>query len=205
MESLRNRCTGRWPVHSFRRKSTVAAALIFGAAALLAPVPAAAQSAPAAAIAAVARPQTGQSVADFYKARKGAPLWLSPQAGDAARAAHLAAQQRQHRWAQSRQVQCSRTSGGSRDGTSEAQAQGHRARGPGAFGSLRGLCRRSEARIRASGITWVDPQLRPAPPSALAALLQAASAPSLPDYVREHGLDAPILRRASRGDRPAQI
>src|SRR5690348_10395047 len=57
---------------------------MFGAAALLAPSPAFAQSAPAASVAAVARPQSGQSVADFYKARKGAPLWLTPQAGDSA-------------------------------------------------------------------------------------------------------------------------
>lgn len=84
MESLRNWCTGLRPVHSFQKKGGISAALIAGAAVMLAPVPAAAQSTAVASIAAVARPQSGQSVADFYKARKGAPLWLTPQAGDAA-------------------------------------------------------------------------------------------------------------------------
>ncbi len=85
MESLRNTCTGRWPVHSFQKRQMVAAALI-GAAILLAPVSAAAQSTfvPAASTIAAAPAQSGQGVADFYKARQGAPLWLAPQSGDAA-------------------------------------------------------------------------------------------------------------------------
>src|SRR5205085_1791829 len=37
------------------------------------------------------------------------------------------------------------------------------------------------------GIIYVDPQLRPKPPSPLAALLNAAAAPSLGDYVRNLG------------------
>ena len=84
MESLRKWCTGPRPVHSFQPKGGISAALIAGAAVALTPAPAAAQPTAAASVAAVARSQNGQSVDDFYKARKGEPLWLTPQAGDAA-------------------------------------------------------------------------------------------------------------------------
>ncbi len=186
MKSLRNTCTGPWPVHSFRKKGGQAAALVIGAAALLAPVPAAAQSSTAASAAAVARPQTGQSVADFYKARKGAPLWLSPQAGDAA------------------EKLIALLSSASIDGFSpdryhvpELQAQLDRARSKNkrkdierADEALSGAFAAYVADLRRDpgvGITWVDPQLRPVPPTDLAALLGAASAPSLSGYVRDMG------------------
>ena len=188
MESLRNECTGQRPVHSFHRKGPFAAALIAGAAALLAPAPAAAAQpgVTAASSAALARPQNGQSVEDFYKARKGAPLWLSPQGGYAAQQliAHL--------------------SSASVDGLSPAKyniagLQEALARAE-AKHKRKDIQRADEALSEAFvayvddlrqdpgvGITWVDPQLRPTPPSPLAALLQAASAPSLPDYVAEMG------------------
>src|SRR5437764_13255607 len=77
--SLRNLCTGLAPVHFFRK---------LGAAATLAGLLAAAPVAPAVADPAPPQPAAvspvGQSVADFYRARHGAPLWLSPAAGDAA-------------------------------------------------------------------------------------------------------------------------
>ena len=186
MKSLRYSCTGPWPVHSFQNKGGIAAALMFGAAALLMPSPAAAQTAPAASMAAVARPQTGQSVADFYKARKGAPLWLSPQAGDAAQ--QLIAL-----------LNSSSLDGLSPDRYSAAELQAElqeaRAR------NKRKLIERADQALSTAfvtyvedlrtdpgvGITWVDPQLRPAPPSPLAALLQASAAPSLSDYVHSLG------------------
>jgi murein L,D-transpeptidase YcbB/YkuD len=186
VDSLRYRCTGQWPVHFFEKKGKVAAALILSAAALLAPVPAVAQSAPVSAVAAVARPQTGQSVADFYKARKGAPLWLSPTAGDAA----------------DQLISLLNTAG--IDGLNPAkynvpglQAQLATAR---AKNKRKDIERVDEALSEAFaayvddlrtdpgvGITWVDPQLKPTQPSALAALLQASAAPSLPDYVSKMG------------------
>ena len=186
MNRLRYRCTGRWPVHSFQRKGGPAAALMFGAAALLAPSTAFAQSAPAASVAAVARPQTGQSVADFYKARKGAPLWLAPQAGDSA------------------QQLISLLSTASLDGLSPDRYQPallqqlvHSAR---ERNKRKEIERADQALSQAFvayvddlrtdpgvGITWVDPQLKPVPPSALAALLQASAAPSLSEYVHDLG------------------
>jgi murein L,D-transpeptidase YcbB/YkuD len=186
VEILRNWCTGHWPVHSFPRKTGLIAALIAGAALSLAPAPAAAQSAAVASSAAVAGPQSNQSVADFYRARKGAPLWLSAQAGDAAQ----------------KLFYLLRTS--SIDGLSpdqfhvpDLQALVDRAL---AKQKRKDVERADEALSQAFaayvnqlrrdpgvGITWVDPQLRPAPPSPLAALLQASAAPSLSDYVADLG------------------
>ena len=185
MKSLRNMCTGHWPVHSFRKKGVRAAALIIGAAVVLAPVPATAQSTAAASTAAVAGPQTGQTIADFYRARKGAPLWLTPQAGDAAQ--KLMA------------LLGSATIDGlspSRYNISALQADLQAAQS----GKRKYVERADQALSQAFvvyvddlrtdpgvGITWVDGQLRPRQPSPLAALLGAAAAPSLSNYVAEMG------------------
>jgi murein L,D-transpeptidase YcbB/YkuD len=186
VKSLRKGCTRRWPVHSYEKKGRVAAALIFGAAALLAPVSAVAQTAPAIGVAAVARPQTGQSVADFYRARKGAPLWLTPTAGDAAEQLvsllnsasidglnppryNVAALQAELATARARNKRKDV------ERTDEALSE--------AFAAYVGDLRTDPG----VGITWVDQQLRPTPPSALASLLQASAAPSLSDYVAKMG------------------
>lgn len=182
MRSLRKWCTGRWPVHSFR-KGGAGAALLLGAAALLVPSAAIAQATPATPAASFAGVgQAGQSVADFYKARKDAPLWLSPGAGDAAqkliallKSASIDGLNSQKYW------------------NPELEAELDRAR---AKDKRKDIERADLALSQAFvsyvddlhqdpgvGITWVDPQLRPTPPSPLAALLEAASAPSLSDYV----------------------
>jgi murein L,D-transpeptidase YcbB/YkuD len=175
-----------------------AAALILGAAAALAPATAVAQSAPTATAAAVASPQAGQGVADFYKARKGAPLWITPQAGDAAQ----------------RLISLLSTSGV--DGLSpdqfhvaELQAALDRAH---AKNKRKDIERADQALSEAFaayvadlrrdpgvGITWVDPQLKPVAPSPLVALLEASAAPSLSSYVGNLGWMHPFygeLRRA---------
>jgi murein L,D-transpeptidase YcbB/YkuD len=160
--------------------SRLAGALMFGAAALLAPAAAVAQAAPAAPVAA---PSTaGQTIADFYKARNGAPLWLSPQAGDAA------------------EQLISLLSTASIDGLNSSRYQ------PAVLetelqAALRKHKRKDVDRADQAlsqafvayvddmhqdpgvGISYVDPQLRPTPPTPLAALLEAAAAPSLSDYV----------------------
>jgi murein L,D-transpeptidase YcbB/YkuD len=198
VESLRNKCTGHWPVHYYRNKGIAVVALIAGAAAVLAPSPAAAQSTPTASVAAVASPQAGQGVADFYKARKGAPLWLAPQAGDAA------------------QRLISLLASSSIDGLSpdqfrvaELQAAVDRAnlkhkrkdieRADQALSEAFAAYVADLRRDPGVGITWVDPQLRPVPPSPLAALLEASAAPSLSTYVAQLGWMHPFygeLRKA---------
>ena len=198
MNSLRYECTGRWPVHFSKRKVGLAAGLIAGSAMFLMPQAAAAQSAPAASVAAVASPQTGQSVADFYKARKGAALWLSPAAGDAA------------------QQLIGLLSSASIDGldpqryfTAQLAANLETAR---AKNKRKDIERADQALSEAFvayvrdlrtdpgvGITYVDPALRPIPPSPLAALLEASAAPSLSQYVHDLGWMHPFygeLRRA---------
>jgi murein L,D-transpeptidase YcbB/YkuD len=199
VESLRNKCTGRWPVHSFQRKSGIAAALMLSAALLFSPAPAAAESATIAAAApAPAQSTAGQSIADFYRARKGAPLWLSPFAGDAA------------------EQLVSLLSSSSIDGLNpdkyrpaELRAELAKAR---AKNKRKDVQRADEALSEAfvaylddlrldpgSGINWVDPTLKPSPPTPLAALLEAAAAPSLSSYVSEMGWMHPFygeLRQA---------
>jgi murein L,D-transpeptidase YcbB/YkuD len=164
----------------------LASALTVSVAVLLAPAPAVAQSAPVAAVSSVARTSTGQSVADFYKARKDAPLWLAPTSGDAAQ--QLIAL-----------LGTASVDGFNPDRYQPAllQALVQRAQ---AKHKRKDIERADEALSQAFvayvddlrqdpgvGITWVDPQLRPTPPSPLAALLQASAAPSLSDYVANMG------------------
>ena len=79
MKSLRDECTGRWPVHFFQKSAAATAALTL----IAGPAPAAAADmAPVKAL--QQAPSHGQSVADFYRARNNYPLWLSPAAGNAA-------------------------------------------------------------------------------------------------------------------------
>ena len=81
MNEVRNECTGLGPVHFFQKLGGAAAGLILAATPL---TPAQAQPVAAAAVATAGQPQSGQSVDDFYRARKDALLWYSPTAGDAA-------------------------------------------------------------------------------------------------------------------------
>ena len=199
MTSLRSKCTGRRPVH-FSKSNIGLAAALFAGAALLAPMPAAAQSASSvpAATAAAAAPQSTQSVADFYRARKGAPLWLSAEAGDAApqliallsSAAIDGLNPQKYFTAQlTESLQKARAKNKRKDIERADEALSE------AFVAyVRDL--RQDPGV---GITWVDPQLKPTPPTPLAALLEASAAPSLSNYVRDMGWMHPFygeLRKA---------
>jgi murein L,D-transpeptidase YcbB/YkuD len=79
---MRNSRAGLVPALSFSRIGGVAAACVLAAAPLplwAAPVALAAATAPAA-----APYDSGATISDFYRARDGRPLWLSPQSGAAA-------------------------------------------------------------------------------------------------------------------------
>src|SRR6185437_13933081 len=81
VESLRNLCTGRRPVHFFHKSGVALAALI----AVAIPASPALADSNAATVAAATQPiPAGQSIADFYKQRNGYPLWLAPRSGDSA-------------------------------------------------------------------------------------------------------------------------
>lgn len=180
---LRDRCTGRWPVHFFEKMIGAAVALILAAAspALAAtPAPLHTQQ-PAVA---------SQTVTDFYRARNGAPLWLSPGSADAA--------------AQLLTLLSSASFDGLDPGryqvaalqqAIEAARSGKRKRVEEADRELSAAFVSYVDDLKQDpgvGISYVDPGLKPVPPSPLAALLTAAAAPSLSQYVQSMSWMHPI-------------
>ena len=184
VKSLRDECTGRWPVHFFRIGGIAAATLTLAAA----PAQAAA---PAAAAPSVPHMVTAlQSVDDFYRGRNNYPLWLAPNSGDSA------------------QQLLNLLSTANLDGLDpnkyhvaqlqtalEAAKSGKRKRVEEADRMLSDEFAAYVADLRqdpGSGITYVDGVLKPAPPTPLGVLLTATIAPSLPQYVRSMGWMHPI-------------
>ena len=176
MTVLRSECTGRWPVHFFRKIGIAAVALTAAV-----PTCAAAEAAPAV----QAAPVRGQSVAEFYRGRNDYPFWLAANAGDAAD--------------QLLTLLASSNIDGInpakynvpalRDAVAAARSSGKRKQVADADHALSEAFVNYVADLRQDpgvGITYVDGVLRPSPPSPLAALLSAGIAPSLSDYV--HGM-----------------
>ena len=183
MISLRDECTGRRPVHFFRKFRFAAAAL-----ALAAPAVANGQAA------ASTQPQHaavgGQSVDDFYRGRNGYPLWLAPNAGDSAQqllnllsTANLDGLDpaKYNVPALQQAMQAAKT--GKRKYVEQADRMLSQA-----FAAYVADLRQDPG----VGITYVDAGLKPTPPTPLAALLTATIAPSLPEYVRTMGWVHPI-------------
>jgi murein L,D-transpeptidase YcbB/YkuD len=164
----------------------------FGAAAVAIAAVSANLGTPAAA-AAVAAPSSAGDIAQFYRSRGGAPLWLAPSSGNAAQQlVQLLAT------AQADGINPKRYNA---KGLARALGDAQRG-GPGAV-------QRAEAMLSAAyvayardlkhdphvGIIYVDPELRPAPPSATVLLEQAAHAASLSDYVQQIGWMNPIYAK----------
>ena len=204
MKSLRKRCTGETPVHFYRKGSGVVLGLALGMAphSVASAATATAAATPAKKVT-IIRPAT-QSVDDFYRMRNGAPLWLTPKAGYAA------------------EQLVALLSNSALDGLSperyqipsllQAIASGRLGKPKDVERADRMLSEAFVAYMRdlkrdpGLGILYVDPSLRPSPPSALAALVGAANAPSLTTYVRDIGWMSPIyseLRKALAGHRYA--
>jgi murein L,D-transpeptidase YcbB/YkuD len=168
-------------VHSFQKLGGVAARVLLAAAP---PLSLALPSAAVAETIAAAQP-AGQTVADFYKARRGAPMWLTPAAGDSA------------------QQLISLLSSANLDGLNpdKYQPAALQAAVAEAKSGKRKLVERADQQLSQAfadyvrdlrqdpgvGVTWVDASLKPTPPSPLAALLTAAAQPSLSDYIRTMG------------------
>jgi murein L,D-transpeptidase YcbB/YkuD len=195
--SLRDSCTGRRPVHIFKGISGIAAAIAL-ATVPLSPAQARKPQAPPVA---AAQPQViDQTVAGFYRSRNGAPLWLSSTAGDAAEQLIVT-------------LSNARVDGLNPDSyrVSELGEAIRRAGGRDHEAILAADKQLSEAFVAyvqdlrrgpEGGLTFVDPQLKPTPPSPLAALLEASMAPSLSAYVKSMGWMHPIygqLRQALLG------
>src|SRR4051794_33206664 len=124
---------------------------------------------------AIAQPQVGQSADDFYRARKNAPLWFSPTAGDAAQqliallsTASLDGLNPDKYHPAALQAALESTRKGKRKLIEAADRQ---------FSDAYAAYVADLRRDPGVGITYVDPSLRPMPPTPLAALLEAAVAP----------------------------
>ena len=190
MNNLRKECTGRAPVHFYRKACGVALGILLGVAPLFA---ATAAATPAAA----ATPRSFQSANDFYRLRNGAPLWLAPQAGDAASqlisllstASIDGLNPDSYRVAALQQAVDQARSGKKKDVEAADRMLSD------AFVSYVGELERDPG----LGILYVDAALKPKPPSPFVTLLSAATAPSTSAYVRDMGWMNPIygeLRKA---------
>lgn len=158
-------------------------------------------AAPAAMGLAAASPAQAQSagadVADFYRARGGAPLWFSPTSGAAAQqllqllstaGADKLNPRRYHVRALARAVRDASR------GDPRAVRRADMMLSHELVAYARDL--RHDPNV---GVIYVDPELRQSPPSARALLDQAAKAPSLADYVVKMGWMNPVyapLRQA---------
>lgn len=172
----------------------------FGAAAALSVVTALALASSTTAAARTSRPVTVAtdpgSIVEFYRARGGAPLWFSPAAGNAAQQmlqllgtswADGMNPNRYHIRSLAKAVQAA----SSGDPVAVQRAE--------TMLSLEFATYARDLRHDPHGIVYVDHELKPTPPSALALLNQAAAAPSLADYVGKMSWMNPVyaqLRQA---------
>ena len=183
MIKLRNSCTGRWPVHFYRKLSVAAAALVAGRRAHRAWLADAGHRGDR------RRPRRGQTIADFYKARKRrAAVACAERRAIPPQQLISLAQYGEPRRARSRQLSAVapfRRRWRPRDGGKRKDVAARRAAAVRRLSSA--YVQATAHRSRRSGSPMSIPQLRPTPPSPLAALLGAASAPSLAEYVRTMG------------------
>jgi murein L,D-transpeptidase YcbB/YkuD len=178
---------GGSPLKGFR--GLALAALLFGIA-----TPVALGLAPSRAS---AQPVDGGEIAAFYRARGGAPLWFAPRSGAAAQqllqliATAQADNLNPRRYnvkALARAVQAASTG----DPAAVQQAEATLSAAFVAYA-------RDQKHDPRIGIVYVDPELKPTPPSARELLGDAARAPSLSDYIGQIGWMNPIyaqLRQA---------
>ncbi len=174
------------------RAALGAAALAATASAMLAalplgPAPGNAQSAPASA----------QEIANFYASRGGAPLWFAPSAGNAPQRLLALLATAEADGLNPRRYDARRLAGlvgAASRGDPVARRQAEQA-----LSAALVAFARDQKHDPKVGIVYVDPALRPTPPSASALLAEAASAPSLATYVEKMGWMNPIyaqLRQA---------
>ena len=182
MRRLRDKCTGRRPVHFFQRIVSAAVASTLAATAAVAAVPPAAKTQRSMPIA--------QTIDEFYRGRNGYPFWLAPTAGDAAdqlisllgSAGADGLDPERYRVTALRQaVELARS--GKRKRVDEADRQLSAA-----FVAYVDDLREDPG----VAVSYVDPDLKPTKPTPLAALLGAAIAPSFSNYVRSMGWMNPI-------------
>ncbi len=179
MNSLRVTCTGLVPVHLYRKLGGVAAGLALAAAPL-----SHAQAAPARAKPVAAAPAAAPriSVADFYRARQGAPLWLGKTSGDAAQQLFLMLSNARLDGLDPKNYRVTALQealGKAWAGDKQAVLRADQLLSEAFVAYVRDL-----RRDPGLGIIYVDAELKPVAPSPFTLLAQAATAPSLPEFVR---------------------
>src|SRR3954451_12240687 len=178
--ALRFECTGRRPVHFFGKIAAAVAAFVATATPVCA---SAASAAPPPAV--PAHPVVGQSVADFYRGRNDYPLWLATNAGDAADQLLTLLSSASLDGLDPAKYHVGELQQGlvaARSGKKKQVAEVDRALSQ-AFVSYVADLKQDPG----VGLAYVDASLKPAPPTPLATLLTAATAPSLSDYVHNMG------------------
>ena len=192
---MRNQRTGgdKLPVRAFYRRHAIMAAMALAIlpASVVAPSAAYAEGSAAASV------RADTDVEDFYRARGGAPLWLA--GGNQASADKLLTLLQTagadgldpSKYDDKRISKALRKAWG---GDPKAVARADRMLSEAFVAYVNDL-----KRVPTPGMTFVDPVLGPRPQTAMSILLQAANAPSLPEYVSSMGWMSPIyaaLRQA---------
>jgi len=141
--------------------------------------------------AAAAEPALDSDIAAFYRARGGAPLWFAPTSGTAAQQliSLLATAQADHLNPRRYNVKALTRA------VDEARAGGPAASRAEVMLSQALVAYARDQKRDPGGVIYVDPQLKPAPPSAAELLGAAARAPSLSDYVQNMGWMNPIYAK----------
>jgi murein L,D-transpeptidase YcbB/YkuD len=148
-------------------------------------------SAPAHA-AAIAAPLDDE-IANFYRARGGAPLWFGPRAGAAAPLLLqlLATAQADHLNPRRYNLKAlQRATADARSGVPGAEQ-----RAEVLLSAAFVTYAQDQKHDPGIGIIYVDPELKPKPPSAMELLTAAARAPSLSEYVQQMGWMNPIYAK----------
>ena len=172
-----------------RRLRPSSALFLLGVAAAAA-LPLAGRSTPASA-AALVDPSIDAQIADFYRARGGAPLWLSPTSGAAAQQLLSLLSTAQADNLNPRRYDV-RGLSRALDAARNNPAAANRAE---MMLSEAFVAYARDQKHDPGGITYVDPQLRPSPPPPGELLANAAKAHSLPDYVQNMGWMNPIYAK----------
>jgi murein L,D-transpeptidase YcbB/YkuD len=141
--------------------------------------------------AAAAEPALDSDIASFYRARGGAPLWFAGNSGAAAQqlVSLLATAQADHLNPRRYNVKALTRA------VDEARAGGLAVSRAEVMLSEAFVAYARDQKHDPGGIIYVDPQLKPTPPSAAELLGAAARAPSLADYVQNMGWMNPIYAK----------
>ncbi|HEX5238996.1 MAG TPA: L,D-transpeptidase family protein [Sphingomicrobium sp.] len=135
----------------------------------------------------------------FYRSRGGAPLWFSPRSGAAAQELVQLLATAQADDLNPRRYDVRGVTRALQDARSGRPGAEQRAE---LMLSSEFVQYARDQRHDPGGVIYVDPELRPTPPSAIELLNAAAAAPSLSDYVQQMGWMNPIyahLRQAIAG------